>query len=127
MPELRAWRTFGIAKSLFIGMGPNNITYNHLKAILVAEPNAENEFRGLPTERRNIEHLLFLCRGNGIELILSTFAFYQHRLNPDREESRYAVGVTEENEMLRSVSKQHGLRLADAATLIPKTDSFFLD
>lgn len=126
LPSLRWWKSYSYATARLMGFG--NVRYDVLSSIRVAAPEISAPFRGLATERRNVEHLLELCRLRGVRVILSTFAYHVYdAVAEDPATLRYRDGVLEENEMMRGLAAARGLRLIDVAREMPRQDAYFVD
>lgn len=126
LPNLRAWKSYAYLKGRFLGFG--NVRWDLLSSVRAKPADLDNPFMGLETERRNIEHLIHLCRANGIDVILSTFAYHvYHQVRDDRRILKYQEGVRMENDMLRGLAGCHSLPLVDIAALIPDDDAYFVD
>lgn len=126
VPNFRAWKSYAFLKGKLMGFG--NVRHDLLSSIRVKKADLDNPFMGLETERRNIEHLVHLCRANQIQVILSTFAYHVYsQVTQDRLVLKYRDGVQMENAMLRNLARQHSLPLVDIASLIPDDDAYFVD
>lgn len=126
LPNIPGWKSFAYLKGRLLGFG--NVRYDLLGSIRAGKADLDNPFMGLETERRNIEHLIHLCRAHGIDVVLSTFAFHLHeQVRQDRRTLKYQEGVRMENDMLRGLAGAHGLPLVDIAALIPDDDAYFVD
>lgn len=126
VPNLGAWRSYFYLKRTLLGFG--NIRYDLLRSVRLKKPDFSNPFMGVETERRNVEHLIHLCQANGIQIVLSTYAY--HLYGAEGREPRmhkYQEGVGLENEVLRDLATRHQIPLVDIAALIPDDDAYFLD
>lgn len=126
LPKLRAWKSYAFLKSRLLGFG--NVRYDLLGSIRAGKPDLDNPFMGLDTERRNVRHLVQLCRANAIGVILATFAYHVYeQVREDQRILKYRDGVLMENEMLRELALEYDLPLVDLAVLMPDEDSYFVD
>ncbi|MBI4349168.1 MAG: SGNH/GDSL hydrolase family protein [Elusimicrobia bacterium] len=126
LPDLPWWKSYSYVTMRLIGSG--NVRHDAHANVNVGRIQVAGPFTGLSTERRNMESLIHLCRGNRIKLILATFAYYVYpAVAADPLKLKLREGVREENEMLRNLARDHGLPLVDVARLIPMEDRFFLD
>lgn len=126
LPVPRGWWSLAYLKGRLVGFG--NVRYDILSSIRVGRPDLDSPFLGLATERRNVEHVIALCKANGIDVILSTFAYHLYAaVATDRRHLKYRDGVRLENEMMREVAERHSLPLVDIAGTIPDQDAHFLD
>lgn len=126
LPNLRFWKFYAYLKGKLMGFG--NVRYDVLSSIRARPADLENPFMGLEAERRNVRHLIHLCQANGIQVILSTFAYHVYQaVSTDRRTLKYRDGVTLENAMIRDVAKEHALPLVDIAAMIPNDDAYFVD
>lgn len=107
---------------------PQNLRYTLLASVARGMIDIQNEFKGLETYKRNIEHLIHICNGNGIQIVLSTFCHYLHsrkKMNPLH--LKYGEGVVLENEIIKELAQKHSLPLVDNDALIPRQDDYFVD
>jgi lysophospholipase L1-like esterase len=85
-------------------------------------------FLGLETYRRNIEHLIAVCKSRGITLVLSTYPYFLYPwIRNDVVHMKYHEGVQQENAVVRELAKRHDLRLSDNAVLMPNDEKYFVD
>lgn len=125
-PNFRSWKSYVFIKGRLLGFG--NVRYDLLSSIRAGKADLDNPFMGLDTERRNIEHLIHLCKANGVQIILSTFAYHLYaRVSQERRALKYRDGVAMENTMLRELAARHDLPLVDVASQIPDHDDYFAD
>jgi len=126
LPDLRWWKSYSYATAKVLGHG--NVRYDVLPGVQVSRPDTTAPFAGLATERRNIEHLVHLCRAKGIRVIIGTFAYYRYAAAADDPvKHRYGDGVREENAMLHGIAAATGATLVDIAGEIPFDDAHFVD
>lgn len=91
--------------------------------------NLEQSYKvGLETFSRNIETLIYVCKGKNVRLIIST---YCHFLDETRRKS-YAHQVfhsiiNQQNVVIRKLCLLHGIQCVDNANLIRFDESNFLD
>jgi lysophospholipase L1-like esterase len=126
LPDLRWWKSYSYAATRLIASG--NVRHDVHANISVAPPDPRAPFRGLATERRNIESLIDLCHARGIDVLLSTFAYFLYPgATGDPMKVRLRDGVLEENDMLRAIARERDLPLVDIARELPLDDASFLD
>jgi lysophospholipase L1-like esterase len=105
-----------------------NIIYSLLKAISKGEVDLNLDFQGLPTYKRNIEHLINICKINNIQTICSTFCYF---LYDDVKDSlphlKYYSGVMDENAVMTNLCHKHNIPLVDNFNLIPRREKYFMD
>ncbi|MFC1674289.1 SGNH/GDSL hydrolase family protein [Candidatus Omnitrophota bacterium] len=105
-----------------------NIQFDVIGATTRENTEISNEFLGLNTYRRNIEHLINICKANDINVILSTFCHYLYpQVKEDKVYLKYHEGVRLENEIVRELAVKHGLALVDNESMIPREDKYFVD
>lgn len=105
-----------------------NIRFGLLGAITKKDADIRNDFQGLNTYARNIEHLINICKANKIKVILSTFCYYLYpEINNDLVYLKYCEGVKLENEVIRRLSSKHNLPLVENDLLIPEGNEYFVD
>jgi len=105
-----------------------NIRYTLLSAITREEADIKNNFKGLTTYRRNIEHIINICKANNIQVILSSFCHYLYpEIEKDRTHLKYREGIELENEIMREISRKYSLPLVDNYSLIPMENKYFVD
>ncbi len=107
---------------------PQNVRQTLLGATSKGTIDLNNEFNGLETYRRNIEHLIHICKGNEISLVFSTFC---HFLYPEIENNqlqlKYREGTLDENRVLEELANKHDLPLVDNFNLVPCEKKYFVD
>lgn len=110
--------------SLLLG----NIRYTLLDSVSRGKIDLNLDFQGLYIYRRNLEHIINLCKANGIQIILST---YCHFLYPDIQDSplhlKFRKGVIEENKIMKSLAEKHGIPIVDNYSLVPTEEKYFVD
>ena len=105
-----------------------NIRYSLLDAISRGKVDLSSNFNGLQTYQRNIEHIVNLCKSNGITVILSTFCHYMYEdVKNSKVHLKYHEGVLLENDVMRKIAEKHVLPLVDNNILFPYEDRFFVD
>jgi hypothetical protein len=105
-----------------------NVRYTLLAQVARDQPEARASLAGLGTYRRNIEHLIHVCRGRGIAVVLSTSCHFMYpAIEGDFEHQNYAAGVNQENEVMRDIARRLECSLVDAARLMPMDERFFVD
>ncbi len=107
---------------------PQDVRNSLGHAISKGTPNIEGEFQGFPTFRRNMEHLIHICKANHIPVALSSLCYF---LYPDIQTQPWYVkcqeAVNQDNEILRDLARQHELILVDNARLVPEEEAYFMD
>ncbi len=105
-----------------------NIRFTLLSAIARKNANIDNDFEGLGTYERNIEHIINICKANGIQVVLSTFCHYLYDgIKDNKEHLKYHEGIKLENEIMRGLSRRHDVPLVDNDMLIPRDNKYFVD
>jgi lysophospholipase L1-like esterase len=83
---------------------------------------------GLGIYQRNLQHIIDLCRCNGIQVILSTYCHFLHdAIKDDPLHLLYGRIVKEENEIMRRLAEDNELTLVDNAVLLPQEERYFVD
>jgi lysophospholipase L1-like esterase len=83
---------------------------------------------GLRAYERNLQHIIDLCKCNGIQVILSTCAFYMYEaIANDVLHQLYRSIVNQENDIMRGLAKKNDLPLVDNAKLILSNQEYFVD
>ncbi len=105
-----------------------NIRFSILDTISRGNIDINNNFQGLDTYKRNIEHIIDICKANKIQVILSTFSQYLYpQVQNDVKYLEYYEGVELENIAIRDLAAKHNLPLVDNACQVPKEDKYFVD
>ena len=97
---------------------------------------------GIEAFKRNMRNMIYVARGNGIDVILSTYAMSLNRKNlverPEKFKNLwgYVPDLTYEgmldaklkyNQTIRDVAKEEGVMLVDNAELIPESFEYYYD
>lgn len=83
---------------------------------------------GLRTYQRNLQHIIDLCRSNGIQVVLSTYCHFLHdAIKDDPLHLLYRRIVNEENKIMRRLADKNELKLVDNAALVPHDERYFVD
>jgi lysophospholipase L1-like esterase len=91
------------------------------------DPNQDTSM-GLATYRRNLKHIIDICRNNNIDVVLSTYCHYLHNeIINEPLHQLHSLIVREENEIIRNLAKEHQLMLVDNAVLVPMEERYFVD
>lgn len=125
IPEIpSALWNYAINKSAF----SQNIRYTLLSAIARKKPDTKSDFKGLNAYERNVEHVINVCKGNNIRVVLSTFCHYLYPgIKDDQTHLKYREGVRQENEVIKKLASKHGLPLVESDRLVPAEDKHFVD
>jgi len=82
-----------------------NIRFTLSSAITRKNADIKNDFKGLETYKRNIQHLVSVCKAYDIKVVLSTFCHYMHAgIKNDPVHIKYHEGVALENEVMRKIA-----------------------
>ncbi len=108
---------------------PSDIRNSLISAISMGVLDIEQDPTvGLQTYERNLQHIIDLCKCNGIQIILSTYAFYMYKgIANDKLHQLYESIVKRENDVMRGLAKKNDLPLIDNAKLIPSNQEYFVD
>ena len=83
---------------------------------------------GLDTYQRNLQHIINLCRCNGIQVVLSTYChFLYDAIKDDPLHLLYRSIVNEENKIMRYLAEKNELKLVDNAIQVPHDERYFVD
>ncbi len=105
-----------------------NIRFSLLKTVSRGRIDVKMDFQGLDTYKRNIEHVINICKANNIQVILSTFSQYLYPQVRNKEVYlKHYEGIKLENKAMRDLAAKHNLPLVDNACLLPQEDKYFLD
>jgi lysophospholipase L1-like esterase len=105
-----------------------NIRQSLLDAVSRGHADLSSGFQGLETYQRNIEHIVNLCKSNGIKVILSTYCHYMYDdVKNSKIHMKYHEGVLLENEAMRRIAKKHGVPLVDNNRIFPYEEKYFVD
>lgn len=107
---------------------PQNLRYTLIPSISRGNANIKGDFKGLPTYERNIDHIVNICKSNGICVVLSTFCHHLYEgIRRDPVHLKYREGVFQENEVMRRLAEKHSLPLVENDRLVPSEDKYFVD
>lgn len=105
-----------------------NIRFSLVDSVSRGKPDIKNDFQGLSTYRRNMEHIINICKANGIFVVLSTMCCYLYdQVKNSETHLKYREGSRLENDVVRSVAAKHNIPLVDNASLVPQEDGYFVD
>ena len=105
-----------------------NPRYGIMQAISRNKPDLNGQFFGLNTYRRNIEHIVKICKGSNINVILSTFAHYLYEeIKNSKVHLKYLEGLQAENEEMKKIAQKHQIPLVNNSQLIPEEEKYFTD
>jgi lysophospholipase L1-like esterase len=83
---------------------------------------------GLRAYKRNLQHIIDLCRGNDIQVVLSTYCHFLYDKIKDESLHRLYAGIVKrENEIVRHLADKNELMLVDNALLVPDDERYFVD
>ena len=84
--------------------------------------------KGLISYKRNLQHLIDSCKSKKIDVILSTYChFLYDEIKNDSMHILYNQIIEKENEIMKELAIQNGLKIIDNAKLIPKEKKYFVD
>ena len=101
-------------------------------AVTRGKMDIDAEPQGINIFRRNLEHIINVCRANGMQMVLSTFChFFDDESRADAERLKWENKVREvvllENRVVSDLAREHGLPLVDNLNLIPQDHRHFND
>lgn len=112
-------------KVLFPYMNP---IFGVIEAVSQGKPDLSAAFQGTVTYRRNLEHLIKICRESRIDIVLSSFAYYLYeQIKDSKIHLKYREGVLEENRQMQELASLYGLPLVDHFHLVPQEEQYFVD
>lgn len=104
------------------------MAYSLIHAVSRGVPDNKIEFQGESAYKRNIEHIIHVCKANGIEVILSTFCRYLYEgIKHDPGVLKLHEGISRENRIMRELADKHSLALVDNNNLVPREEEYFVD
>ncbi len=105
-----------------------NPRFGVIEAISRDKPDLDRAFQGLSTYRRNLEHIIKVCKLSGIEVVLSTFVHYLYgEIAGSKYHLKYREGVLLENMAVKDLANIFDLRVVDNFELIPPEEKYFVD
>ena len=105
-----------------------NPRYGVIQATSRNRPDLNGQFCGLNTYRRNIEHLVKICKESNIDVIVSTFSHYLYdEIKNSKVHLKYLEGLQAENEEMKKIAQKHQIPLVDNRQLIPEEEKYFTD
>lgn len=88
----------------------------------------QDSTKGLETYRRNLQHIIDICKANNIEIILSTFChFLYDEIKNNPKHLVYEKNVNMENIIIRDLASKNNITCVDNANLISKKEENFVD
>lgn len=108
---------------------PGNIRNSLLDQVAKGNFNPDlDPSAGLFAYKRNLQHIIDLCRCNGIDVVLSTYChFLYDAIKDDPLHILYGRIVKEENKIIRELAEKNELKLVDNAVLVPLEENYFVD
>lgn len=117
--------SYNFTLNQFVSQNPRNTLLNE---ITLLEPDLDNCFQGLDTYKRNLEHIIHICKANSIKVVISTFCFHFYdEVKNSKKYNKYYEGLQQENDVIRHLSEKHDLFFVDNAKLIPSEKENFVD
>lgn len=105
-----------------------DIGFTVLRAVTKKNADIKNDFQGLGVYRRNIEHIINVCRANNIQVVLATYCHYLYpEIREDQTHLKYRAGVKMENQVIRELALKYNLPLVETDLLIPQEEEYFVD
>ena len=108
---------------------PIDIRYSLLDQVSKGQiDTAVDPSPGLRVYERNLQHIINLCRCNGIQVVLSTYCHFLYDAIKDEPlHQLYGRIVKQENEAMRRLADKNKLALVDNAELVPHEERYFVD
>ncbi len=83
---------------------------------------------GLRAFKRNIQHIIDICKARNIKIILSTYCHYLYdNIKNNNLSLKYDEIIKKENEIIEELAKFNNVDMVDNYNLIPKEDKYFVD
>ena len=99
-----------------------------LQSIKKGNPDLNSDFKSISTLARNLEHIVHICNGNSIKVILSTFAHYMFdEVSKSEVHIKYSEGLKLENEAITLLAKKLKIPFVDNSASIPHEEKYFVD
>ena len=90
--------------------------------------NQEKEPEGLSVFRRNLETLIYVCKGKKIQLVLSTYCYYLYeQIKNSTIHNKFYDILQKENDIIRQLAIEHSLPIVEIQTLVPHNVDNFID
>lgn len=123
-PDLPSALYTYVLNSLF----PGNLSNSLLTAVTAEEPDMAGKFQGLSTYKRNLKHVIDICKARGIKVFCATYC--QH-LYPEIEDSPMHLkcrdGLALENGALKELAEEEDLTFIDTAAAMPADIDYYVD
>ena len=104
------------------------MVHSLLDAVCRGKTDTNIDFQGEQTYRRNIEHLIHICKANDIKIVLSTFCRYLYKeIEDDPGFHKLHEGISRENVIMSELAEKYSLPLVDSNNLIPREEKYFID
>jgi len=107
---------------------PGNLSNSILDVITVRQPDLEGEFQGTETYKRNLRHVIQICKARGIKVLCATYC--QH-LYPEIADSpvhrKYREGLALENKALEELAAEEEVDFIDSAAMMPPDVEYYVD
>ena len=105
-----------------------NPRFGLLQCLRKGSPDLSRDFESIPTLKRNIEHIIHICEGRGIKVVLSTFAnFLYEGIEASKVHRKYAYGLELENNAILDLAETYNIPIVDNRKLIPSEEKYFVD
>jgi lysophospholipase L1-like esterase len=99
------------------------------KGIFVEYPASEMLARNRPVYfERNLRNMIAICRENGVQMVLMTFAFSPlFTEEPNASSEEYVTALREHNEVLKRLCREESVPCYDLAAQMPIDRKLFVD
>lgn len=105
-----------------------NPRFGVLDAISTGTIDLASDFKGLDSYERNLDSIMAICRADGVDVVLSTFAHYLYDgVRESRVHLKYREGLDQENQVIRGLALKYRVPLVDNARLVPEDARYFVD
>lgn len=90
--------------------------------------NKEKTAEGLEIFKRNLETLIYVCKGRKIQLVLSTYCYYLYNeIRNSAIHCKFYDILQKENEIIRRLAFEHSLPIVEVQKLVPYNKDNFID
>ena len=90
--------------------------------------NRKKEPEGLEIFKRNLETLIYVCKGRKIQLVMSTYCYHLYgRIKDSAIHRKFYDILQKENEIIRQLAFEHSLPLVEIQKLTPHNEDNFID
>lgn len=119
---------FALYNYLLNSLFPGNLTNSLLQNVTLSTPDLDGEFKGTGTYKRNLRHVIDVCKTRGIRVVCSTFCHHTYdEIRKCPRHNKFLEGLALENQAMRELAEESGALFIDAAGSMPDDDAYFVD